>query len=261
MRGLEGNTMAQPRVFGHDVKQIVVGAIDNSNPNIFTNFTIGTEGYNNSGPISTTGGGGTGLTVNGISNGEIASLVGNITITAGGTGYSAGTSVVLTGGSGTGAKANVAVGGGGTINSINISDLGSKGYLIGDLLEVSGGNGDAKVTVAGLVLTGATVSNVGSGYTIPTLASPSKITLAGGVGSGTDTTFLLAQDVAVNIPFTQQRGALVYNNNTAAQDISITTEAGTTAVFKSVPATEYVGFTQPILAVSINSGINCFAIY
>jgi len=261
MRGLEGNTMAQPRVFGHDVKQIVVGAIDNSNPNIFTNFTIGTEGYDNSGAISTTGGGGTGLTVTGISKGEIAALPGNITITAAGTGYSAGTSIDLTGGSGTGAKANIAVTGGGTINAINISDLGSKGYLIGDLLEVSGGNGDAKVTVAGLVLTGVTISAVGSGYTVPTLAAPQVITLAGGIGAGTDTTFRLAQDVAVNIPFTQQRGALVYNNHTAAQDISVTTEGGTIAVFKTVPVAEYVGFTQPILAVSINSGINCFAIY
>ena len=261
MRGLEGNMMAQPRMFGHDAKAIVIGAIDNSNPNVFTNLTIGTEGYDNSGAISTTGGGGSGLTVIGISKGEIPSLTGNITITAGGSGYSAGTSVVLTGGSGTGAKANVDVNMSGAINSINISDLGSKGYLIGDLLEVSGGNGDAKVTVAGLVLTGVTVSAVGSGYTLPTLAAPQTITLAGGVGTGTDTTFRLAQDVAINIPNTQTRGCIVYNGN-AAQTVSLVTEAGGSAVdFKLCQPGKTVGDKSPILAKRITAGSNLIAVY
>ena len=259
LSGLEGNTMAQPRVFGHDAKAIVIGAIDNSNPNIFTNFTAGTEGYATLTGLATTGGGGTGLTVNGLSVGEIAPLVGNLTITTAGTGYSNGTSVVLTGGSGTGAKANVSVNAG-VIDAINISDLGSKGYVIGDVLTVSGGNGDATVTVAGLLLTGVTLAAVGSGYTLPTLAAPQTITLADGVGAGVLPTFKLAQDVAINIPNTQLRGCVVYNGN-AAQTVSLVTEAGNTVNFPLCQPGKTVGDKSPILAKRITAGSNLVAVY
>jgi len=259
LSGLEGNTMAQPRVFGHDAKAIVIGAIDNSNPNIFTNFTAGTEGYATLTGLATTGGGGTGLTVNGLSVGEIAPLVGNLTITTAGTGYSNGTSVVLTGGSGTGAKANVSVNAG-VIDAINISDLGSKGYVIGDVLTVSGGNGDATVTVAGLLLTGVTLAAVGSGYTLPTLAAPQTITLADGVGAGVLPTFKLAQDVAINIPNTQRRGCVVYNGN-AAQTVSLVTEADSTVNFPLCQPGKTVGDKSPILAKRITAGSNLVAVY
>ena len=260
LNGLEGNTMAQPRVFGHDAKAIVIGAIDNSNPNIFTNFTAGTEGYATLTGLATTGGGGTGLTVNGLSVGEIAPLVGNLTITTAGTGYSNGTSVVLTGGSGTGAKANVSVNAG-VIDAINISDLGSKGYVIGDVLTVSGGNGDATVTVAGLLLTGVTLAAVGSGYTLPTLAAPQTITLADGVGAGVLPTFKLAQDVAINIPNTQERGCVVYNGN-AEQTVSLITESGGAIVsFPLCQPGKTVGDKSPILAKRITAGSNLVAVY
>jgi len=54
---------------------------------------------------------------------------------------------------------------------------------------------------------------------------------------------------------------MIYNNKTAAQDISIVTEAGTAVTFKSVPATEYVGFTHPILAIELTSGTDILAVY
>ena len=59
----------------------------------------------------------------------------------------------------------------------------------------------------------------------------------------------------------ESRGAMIYNNSTAAQDIGITTEAGTSVVFKDVPATEYVGFTHPILAIELTSGTDILAVY
>ena len=54
---------------------------------------------------------------------------------------------------------------------------------------------------------------------------------------------------------------MIYNNSTAAQDIGITTEAGTSVVFKDVPATEYVGNTHPILAIELTSGTDILAVY
>jgi hypothetical protein len=59
----------------------------------------------------------------------------------------------------------------------------------------------------------------------------------------------------------ESRGAMIYNNKTSAQDISIITEAGTAVTFKSVPATEYVGFTHPILAIELTSGDDILAVY
>ncbi len=59
----------------------------------------------------------------------------------------------------------------------------------------------------------------------------------------------------------ESRGAMIYNNSTAAQDIGITTEAGTSVVFKGVPATEYVGYTHPILAIELTSGTDILAVY
>jgi hypothetical protein len=59
----------------------------------------------------------------------------------------------------------------------------------------------------------------------------------------------------------ETRGAMIYNNSTAAQDIGITTEGGTSVIFKSVPATEYVGYTHPILAIELTSGTDILAVY
>ena len=44
MRGLEGNFQAQPRVFGHDAKLIVIGAINNTDSNHGLNMTSGGNG-------------------------------------------------------------------------------------------------------------------------------------------------------------------------------------------------------------------------
>ncbi len=41
LRGLEGNFQAQPRVFAHDAKEIVIGAINNSDANHGINMTSG----------------------------------------------------------------------------------------------------------------------------------------------------------------------------------------------------------------------------
>jgi len=59
----------------------------------------------------------------------------------------------------------------------------------------------------------------------------------------------------------ESRGAMIYNNSASAQDIGITTEAGTSVVFKGVPAKEYVGNTHPILAIELTSGTDILAVY
>ena len=57
------------------------------------------------------------------------------------------------------------------------------------------------------------------------------------------------------------RGAMIYNNNDIAQDISIITEAGTAVTFENVPKATYVGNTHPILAIELTGGAGILAVY
>lgn len=71
--------------------------------------------------------------------------VNKVLISSGGTGYIA-TVAGTTGGSGSGLKVNVTVTSLGTISALTVISPGS-GYVSGDLISISGGNGDAKLTV------------------------------------------------------------------------------------------------------------------
>lgn len=100
--GLEGNTMAQPRVFGHDAKTIVIGAINTSESNNGFTFVGGTAFV----------AGDVGETMTAATGGatfEITELIDNGAIlglrnTNPGSGYTVGTSINLNGGTGSGAS-------------------------------------------------------------------------------------------------------------------------------------------------------------
>lgn len=66
---------------------------------------------------------------------------------SGGTGYSAANGVSTTGGTGSGLKVNIYSVSGGVITSLIISDRGNSGYLANDVVTISGGGGNATITI------------------------------------------------------------------------------------------------------------------
>jgi len=60
---------------------------------------------------------------------------------------------------------------------------------------------------------------------------------------------------------TEDRGVVIYNGKSSAQDITITTEAGNDVVFKSVQSGTVVGDKTPMLAIKLKVGTDCVAIY
>ena len=103
-------------------------------------------------------------------------------------------------------------------------------------------------------VTGLAIITKGSGIT-----AGQELTLTGAnPGSGLKITILAN---SLSIATAESRGAMIYNNKTSAQDITIVTEAGTEVIFKNVPSTEYVGSTHPILAIELISGDDILAVY
>ena len=135
---------------------------------------------------------------------------------------------------------------------------GGTGYTsdsVGDTVTDAATGIEANITSqSGGAVTGLTVITKGSG-----IIAGKELTLTGATpGSGLKITILAN---SLSIATAESRGAMIYNNKTAAQDISIVTEAGTAVTFKSVPATEYVGFTHPILAIELTGGDDILAVY
>jgi len=60
---------------------------------------------------------------------------------------------------------------------------------------------------------------------------------------------------------TEERGVVIYNGKSAAQDITITTEAGNDVIFKNVQPGTVVGDKTPMLATKLKVGTDCVAIY
>lgn len=115
MRGLIGNTAAQPRVFGHDAVAVVIGAVNTSWP----------------GDISGDGKGG------------VSDLI------SGGTGYTAGTGVATTSSaSGTGLTVDTVVSGG-VVTSFTVNAVGS-GYVVGETITITGGTTNATFTITNI---------------------------------------------------------------------------------------------------------------
>jgi len=133
--------------------QILTGALTNGGSDYITG--------NN---IATTGGTGTGATVNitATSTGVVAS--GSFSPNA--FGYSTATGVATTGGAGTGLLLDILVVGGEFLN-VTVANGGS-GYSVGDVVNIIGGDNSATYTVnsvSGGTITSATINNPGTGYT------------------------------------------------------------------------------------------------
>ena len=169
-------------------------------------FVAGT-GYQSATAVATTGGQGSGLTVNTtVSVGSILTLSGG----AGGTSYITQTGLATTGGTGSNATVDV-VATAGSVTSIAINN-GGTGYTVGDTLTIAAGDNNATFTVAtveGGVAT-AVVDNAGVGYVIGDI-----ITIAGGGG---DSTFEIASVVDGQITIS------------AVRDWYTTTQIGTTGL-------------------------------
>ena len=100
MRGLIGNTASQPRVFGHDALDIVIGAVNTtwSVDGGISALTNGGSGYTAvTGAATTSSDSGTGLTVDTVVDGDIVT---SFTVNAVGSGYVVGETITISGGTG-----------------------------------------------------------------------------------------------------------------------------------------------------------------
>tara|TARA_R110002051_G_scaffold314078_1_gene390725 strand:- start:976 stop:1509 length:534 start_codon:yes stop_codon:yes gene_type:complete len=136
---------------------------------------------------------------------------------------------------------------------------GGSGYDASDVGDTLTGVGNVGVSgnitaVTGTAVTGFTFTSKGDAKVGET------VILSAAISGGDGFQVVISADSLSNLT-AESRGAMIYNNSTAAQDIGITTEAGTSVVFKGVPATEYVGYTHPILAIELTSGTDILAVY
>ena len=100
MRGLIGNTAAEPRVFGHDAVPVVIGAVNTTWPvdGGVSALISGGAGYTAGTGVATTSSGiGTGLTLDIDVDG---SVVTSFTVNAVGSGYVVGETITISGGTG-----------------------------------------------------------------------------------------------------------------------------------------------------------------
>ena len=100
MRGLIGNTAAQPRVFAHDAIPVVVGAVNTTwsvDGGVSALISGGTGYTAGTGAVTTSSGSGTGLTVDTVVDGGIVT---SFTVNAVGSGYVVGETITISGGTG-----------------------------------------------------------------------------------------------------------------------------------------------------------------
>ena len=161
---------------------------------VATTSTLGGgTGYQNSTGTATTGGTGTGLTVDATA-GVGAPLT--TTLTAGGTGYVTANGVNTTGGNGSGLVVNVTTAAG-AITTVAIANTGDNQYQPGDVITIAGGGTDATFTVDTVEgqITAVSIADGGSGYVVG-----DTITITGGGGNST---FEVASVVDTNISLTE----------------------------------------------------------
>jgi len=185
MKGLEGNMMAQPRVFGHDANIVTVGEINIRIPAIEA-VNINASGANYD-----------------------PSDVGDTLTQASSTG------------SGSGIQLNITeISAGKTLQAIDII-AGGSGYVQGEVITLTA------ATSGG---TGATLLVDKEGLTLPNQS-------------------------------TKDRGAVIYNGKSTAQDVALYTENYRLVTFKNVQPGTVVGDKVPILAKAVASGTDLVAIY
>lgn len=76
----------------------------------------------------------------------VLGTVQNLTLSAGGSGYSTATAVPTTGGTGAGLKVNIKANASGAVTEVKVNSPGN-GYRSGDVITISGGNGNATCVV------------------------------------------------------------------------------------------------------------------
>ena len=126
-----------------------------------TDTLVPGTGYSTAEDVATTGGSGSGLTV------DIVSGVSYSTNTlVAGSGYSTATNVPTTGGTGIGLTVDIVVVSGHHVASVTVNTAGS-GYTTGDTLTITGGNANATFNVAPInVVTSVIINESGTGYAV-----------------------------------------------------------------------------------------------
>ena len=157
--GLEGNFQAQPRVFAHDAKVVAIGAVNTSAADGGVSELIsGGTGYAIGSGVATTGGTGTGLTVNilAVDTGVIISFE----VAAVGSGYLVGETITISTG---GANATF------TITNIDIPNTQKRGCCL-----YIGNSGDVEV----IMESGSTIEFTGvpTGSFLPILVKQVVVT-------------------------------------------------------------------------------------
>ena len=172
-----------------------------------SNLTGGT-GYVSASGATTTGGTGSGLTVDATA-GIGAALT--TTLTAGGTGYVTANGVATTGGAGTGLVVNVTTAAG-AVTTVAIANTGDNLYEVGDVITIAGGGTDATFTIDSVQgqITAISITDGGSGYVVG-----DTVTITGGGG---DATFQVNGVLDTNISLTE------------VKDWYTTTEIGSTGL-------------------------------
>ena len=133
-----------------------------------TNNLVAGTGYTTANALVTTGGSGTGLTVDIIADGNDGS-VNTLTLTTAGTGYTTASGVATTGGSGTGLTVDIINDDNdGSVNTLTLT-TGGTGYTTGNNVATTGGSGTGltvNIVASGGIITSATEFSGGTGYTI-----------------------------------------------------------------------------------------------
>jgi hypothetical protein len=159
-------------------RKIILGYLPNGQVLTGT-LTGGGSGYSTSTGVAVTGGFGSGATfdLTASANGVVSAG----TVSAAGTGYADAIGVATNGGTGTGLTLDIITNAvTGDITSSTISSGGS-GYLVGEVLTISGGNNDASFTIdaiSGGTITSLVLNSPGIGYT-----AGDNLTIAGGTAT------------------------------------------------------------------------------
>lgn len=143
-----------------------------------TSNLSGGTGYTAANGVATTGGGGTGLTVNTSVN---VGATNGITLVAGGSTYAgSATGVATTGGTGTGLTVNITVVAG-AVTAVQVNSPGT-GYTVGNTITISTGGANATFTIASVTgaVSSIAVANGGAGYEVN-----DTITISGGATPAT----------------------------------------------------------------------------
>ena len=197
------------------------------------------------------GGGGTGATATATVSGRSLTA---LTVTYGGSDYTAAPTVSLSGGGGTGATATATISGG-VVTGFTVASGGSN-YTSAPTATLGGGGGagaTATATVSGRPLTALTVTNGGSGYTV----APAVV-LSGGGGTGATATATISGGVVTG--FTVANGGSNYTSaptvglaiGTGATATATVSGGAVTALTVTSGGSNYT--TAPIVAVSGGTG-------